>query len=175
MEHKSANENDLDLGIDEVSAEPSISDLFPYRVSVAVVCAESLMVANYDGMSSDPYVQLSSNKKIIGTTRVIHNKLSPTWNETFEFTVISLRCSLIFRIYDDNSRRDDVLMGSVELDLKSANERGANCEEGLKLKEKVQHPQHSKSQGFLFVCIKIVVSFEPHSTRLNSSSNIVSF
>ena len=173
MEHKSANESDLDLGMDEVSAEPSISDLCPYRVSVTVERAENLMAANHDGLSSDPYVKLSSNKKVIGTTKVIKKRLSPTWNTIFEFSVISLRCSLIFEIYDENSSRDDELMGSVELDL-SANERGANSAEGLKLKANVRHPLMG-DQGFLFVCIKIDVSFEPYHTLLNIKYIILFF
>ena len=111
---------------DIVSADAAvISDLFPYRVLVTVERAESLMVC--DIVTSDPYVTLSCNEKVIGSTTIVpRNHMKPIWNEKFVFSVVSIRNILMFRIYDDNAHRDDVLMGVIELNLQSAYENGAN-------------------------------------------------
>jgi hypothetical protein len=64
----------------------------------------------------------------------------------------------MFRIYDDNAHRDDVLMGVIELNLQSAYENGANGME-VQMKKRVQLPQNPEleGQGYLIFSIRIEV------------------
>ncbi|CAM9223768.1 unnamed protein product, partial [Phaeothamnion confervicola] len=86
----------------------------PYTVTVVVAAARGLRRA--DVFSSDPYVCL----RLAGTvvrTRVIDDTRSPTWEETFTFTLLSRSCNLVAQIWNCDSFSSDDPLGEVTVPL----------------------------------------------------------
>jgi len=99
---------DLDLDID---------DHYPFHVSVTVESGLDLPIA--DLTTSDPYVSITCNEKLVGKTETIkRNNKRPVWsNNFFSFPLVSIKQTLICRVFDENVHNDDTLMGIVEIDL----------------------------------------------------------
>ena len=96
---------------------------YPFIVTVVIEHAEDLMICDRATGTSDPYVTLTCGGKLVGTTKVISmNRTNPTWNETFEFQLLSVRQKLTLRVFDKNQFCDDVSMGFIEEDLYTVSE-----------------------------------------------------
>jgi len=143
-------------------SEDEANDLFPFRILVTVLHAESLIAPDSLGLNTtDPYVKVVCNDRVIGTTAIVKkNFIKPVWNETFKISLVSLRQSLVFRVYDKNSLTDDVIIGVVELNLQTAYEDGASSFSGMFYSKPLLQPQRIdlEGQGSLYFSVKIEVS-----------------
>ncbi|CAN0072263.1 unnamed protein product, partial [Phaeothamnion confervicola] len=90
----------------------------PYTVTVTVAAARNLRRA--DIVSSDPFVVLRL-AGAVARTRVKENTRSPTWEETFTFTMLSRDCDLVAQIWDHDSFSSDDPLGEVVVPLGDSN------------------------------------------------------
>ena len=152
-------------------SEDEANDLFPFRILVTVLHAESLIAPDSLGLNTtDPYVKVVCNDRVIGTTAIVKkNFIKPVWNETFKISLVSLRQSLVFRVYDKNSLTDDVIIGVVELNLQTAYEDGASSFSGMSYCKPLLQPQRIdlEGQGSLYFSVKIEVSHSEKCRSLN--------
>ena len=87
----------------------------PYTLTVIVHSADHLAIADYT--SSDPYVILLLDKKEIGRTPTVYRNLNPNWEIKFVVPLTHVHSILTFRVFDEDSGKNDDIMGVVTLDL----------------------------------------------------------
>lgn len=87
----------------------------PFSVTVVIHSAHNLAIADFT--TSDPYVILLLDKKEIGRTPTIFRNLNPIWESKFVIPVTHVHSTLTFRIFDEDSGKNDDIMGVVTVDL----------------------------------------------------------
>ena len=120
MDRQDAFHQDLNLP-NALKHAPNFSDLYPFQVECIIVSAEDLKIM--DTFSSDPYVSLKLEKsgKRLGSTDTIRRNLNPKWdsnmNNEFHFSLVSIKETLLLRVFDANDNTEDEIIGIVKLDL----------------------------------------------------------
>ena len=87
----------------------------PFTVTVVIHSAHNLAIADFT--TSDPYVILQVDKKEIGRTPTIFRNLNPVWESKFVIPLTHVHSTLTFRIFDEDSGKNDDIMGVVTVDL----------------------------------------------------------
>ncbi|KAF3335183.1 synaptotagmin-4-like isoform X1 [Carex littledalei] len=87
------------------------------KLTVTVKRANNLMNTDIIG-KSDPYVVLYIRPMFKVKTKVIHNKLNPEWNETFEVIVEDKETQfLVVEVYDNDNMQTDKKLGLAKVPL----------------------------------------------------------
>ena len=88
---------------------------YPYSLNVTIHKAENLAIADFT--SSDPYVVLLLDEKDIGRTPTVYRSLNPSWEAKFVIPLTHIHSTLTFRIFDEDSGKNDDILGVVAVDL----------------------------------------------------------
>ena len=118
--------SDTTLSIDEtpsatlVVKQPSSKSYQPYSISVAVISASNLPIA--DIISSDPYVVVYFGDNWVGRTKTISRNLNPVWGNNGQghvsyFDSLHINKTITFNIYDANTTSVHVLLGVVRIPM----------------------------------------------------------
>ena len=89
----------------------STSITYPYSLNVTIHKAENLAIADFT--SSDPYVVLLLDEKDIGRTPTVYRSLNPSWEAKFVIPLTHIHSTLTFRIFDEDSGKNDDILGVV--------------------------------------------------------------
>lgn len=87
----------------------------PFLLTIVVHSAHKLAIADFT--SSDPYVILLLDKKEIGRTPTIYRNLNPVWGVKFVVPLTHVHSVLTFRLYDEDSGKNDDILGVTSVDL----------------------------------------------------------
>ena len=101
--------------------------LFTHLVKVRVFSASGLPKMDYGGLlPADPYIQICvyEEEAVEGNcfetfeTRVVNNSQNPSFNESFEFSVVNKNAKVIFRVLDFEHGKLSREIGRVFINLK---------------------------------------------------------
>jgi hypothetical protein len=87
----------------------------PYKLHIHVISAENLPIA--DLTTSDPYVTIMLSEKLEGRTKTVYRNRNPNWDEKFNLKLLNRRAVLVLKVFDEDSGKDDDLMGNIYIDL----------------------------------------------------------
>ena len=89
-------------------------------VSAAIPSAQSNGAAwDFDNSPPDPYGQIYLDGTFFGATPTIDNTFDPTWNFSFQPTVINEGSSLSIDLFDSDDFDDDQIFRGCEVNLDS--------------------------------------------------------
>ena len=154
----------------------SIDDLMPYLVTVTILRGENLAIM--DCTTSDPYVEVEFNDKKIGKTPVVkRNHLTPVWNYTLKIGLFHLHQHLIFKVYDEDTHKEDDIMGLIDIDLTSRRNFDGNEHKFAVMKA---NDPDLEAQGFIYLSFTVekrsahckVKEITKKSQTLNNPSGI---
>merc|ERR1719509_691650 len=89
-----------------------------FRVDLEIVSGIYLVPMDYGG-TSDPYVKVLLDNKIIQKTRSKNKTLAPQWNEKFTIYIENKNTPLVLQVYDKDFMKPDDFMGQAELNLET--------------------------------------------------------
>ncbi|KAK7694283.1 hypothetical protein QCA50_001464 [Cerrena zonata] len=99
-----------------LSGEPLDSAIGVLQVTVR--SARDLKASKMGGMTPDPFVSMSINKRAeLAKTKYRHSTINPTWNETKFLLVNSLTESLVLTVFDYNDHRKNTELGEVVFNM----------------------------------------------------------
>lgn len=87
----------------------------PFDLCIHLLEAKNVPIA--DITTSDPYVTIYLDDKLMGRSKTVFRNCNPTWGEFFRTPILHRNHTIEFRLYDEDQGKDPDFLGSLALDL----------------------------------------------------------
>ena len=127
-----------------------------------------------DISTSDPYIVLTLDDRVIGKTKTVYRNLNPEWEESFQIPLLHVNCDISLKVFDEDKLQDDDLMGEVIVDV-SALSGGLDIVNHSFLLQKAGEKQTIVPKGHLIISANVVRSEHLVSLEQDMSTHTPSF